>query len=138
MAAEIATGVPKPAAPSMKAPKQNAISSTWMRRSLPTPGDGVLDDFEIAGFDGDVVDEDGAQNDPADREQSIGGAHQGGGAGQLRRHSKDQDGDAKRRGQSGQARPSVLSHGQTRAAREERRRAGRPPAQKVRGCRRLA
>jgi hypothetical protein len=33
MAAEIATGVPKPAAPSMNAPKLNAISSSWMRRS---------------------------------------------------------------------------------------------------------
>ena len=32
-AAEMATGVPKPAAPSMNAPKENAISSAWIRRS---------------------------------------------------------------------------------------------------------
>ena len=32
-AAVIATGVPKPAAPSMNAPNENATSSAWMRRS---------------------------------------------------------------------------------------------------------
>ncbi len=32
-AAEMATGVPNPAAPSMKAPNENAMSSAWMRRS---------------------------------------------------------------------------------------------------------
>jgi hypothetical protein len=29
----MATGVPNPAAPSMKAPKENPISSSWIRRS---------------------------------------------------------------------------------------------------------
>jgi hypothetical protein len=37
MTAEMATGAPKPAAPSMKAPKLNAISSAWMRRSWERP-----------------------------------------------------------------------------------------------------
>ena len=37
MAAEMATGVPKPAAPSMKAPKAKPMSSTWMRRSAAMP-----------------------------------------------------------------------------------------------------
>ena len=37
IAAEIATGVPNPAAPSTNAPKQNAISSAWMRRSSAMP-----------------------------------------------------------------------------------------------------
>ena len=37
MAALIATGVPNPADPSMKAPKQNAINRTWMRRSDAIP-----------------------------------------------------------------------------------------------------
>ena len=37
IAAEIATGVPKPAAPSMNAPKLKAISSAWMRRSSASP-----------------------------------------------------------------------------------------------------
>ena len=32
--AVIATGAPKPAMPSINAPKQNATSSTWMRRSV--------------------------------------------------------------------------------------------------------
>ena len=31
--AVIATGAPKPAMPSMRAPKQNATSRSWMRRS---------------------------------------------------------------------------------------------------------
>ena len=34
MAAEIATGVPNPAAPSRNAPKANAMNSAWRRRSL--------------------------------------------------------------------------------------------------------
>jgi hypothetical protein len=37
MAAQIAIGVPNPAAPSMNAPKLNAISSSWMRRSTASP-----------------------------------------------------------------------------------------------------
>ena len=37
MAADIATGVPKPAAPSMNAPKLNAISRACRRRSLANP-----------------------------------------------------------------------------------------------------
>ena len=37
MAAETATGVPKPAAPSKKAPKEKAISRSWSRRSGVTP-----------------------------------------------------------------------------------------------------
>ena len=37
MAAVTATGVPKPAAPSKKAPKEKAISSSWMRRSSVMP-----------------------------------------------------------------------------------------------------
>ena len=37
MAAQIATGVPNPAEPSRKAPKLNAMSRTWMRRSDAIP-----------------------------------------------------------------------------------------------------
>jgi hypothetical protein len=33
MAAVTATGVPKPAAPSKKAPKEKAMKSSWSRRS---------------------------------------------------------------------------------------------------------
>ena len=35
-AEQIATGVPKPDAPSMNAPKENATSSAWIRRSVDT------------------------------------------------------------------------------------------------------
>jgi hypothetical protein len=37
MAALMATGVPNPAAPSMNAPNENPMSSTWMRRSEARP-----------------------------------------------------------------------------------------------------
>ena len=37
IAPQMATGVPKPAPPSMKAPKLKPIRSSWMRRSLARP-----------------------------------------------------------------------------------------------------
>ena len=37
IAAATATGVPKPAAPSMNAPNANAIRSAWRRRSAVRP-----------------------------------------------------------------------------------------------------
>jgi hypothetical protein len=37
IAAEIATGVPNPAAPSMNAPNEKAIRSAWIRRSSARP-----------------------------------------------------------------------------------------------------
>jgi hypothetical protein len=37
IAPEMATGVPKPAAPSMNAPNEKPMSSTWMRRSPARP-----------------------------------------------------------------------------------------------------
>ena len=72
MAAEMATGVPNPAAPSIKAPKKRD-EQHLMRRSLPTPAM-VLDDVKVAGFDGYVVNEDGAEHDPADGKQGRGGS----------------------------------------------------------------
>jgi hypothetical protein len=45
IAAEIATGVPNPAAPSMKAPKQYATSNTCMRRSSATL---AIDNFTVS------------------------------------------------------------------------------------------
>jgi hypothetical protein len=52
----IATGAPKPAAPSMSAPKQNATSRTCRRR--------FLHDLELPGFDGNVVQVDSGEHDP--------------------------------------------------------------------------
>ena len=43
----IATGAPKPAAPSMKAPKQNATSKSWRRRSAVIP---ATDSFMISNW----------------------------------------------------------------------------------------
>ncbi len=71
-------------------------------------GDDVFDDLEIAGLDGHVIQEDGAQDDPADGEEPVSSSHEGGGDGELGRHAEDQDGDAKRSGQSGQGSP--VSH----------------------------
>jgi hypothetical protein len=47
IAAQIATGVPKPAAPSMKAPKAKPMSRIWMRRSLANP---AIVSFTISNF----------------------------------------------------------------------------------------
>src|SRR5215213_447143 len=66
------------------------------------PGDGVADLLELAGLDGDVVDEDGAEHDPADREQPEGGPVGGGGDGRLRRHPEHHHGHQQRGGQPGE------------------------------------
>jgi hypothetical protein len=104
MAAQMAMGVPKPAAPSMNAPKLNAISSSWMRRSTGQPGDGPPDLLELAGLDRDVVDEDRAEHDPANREEPEGGPVGGGRGGRLDRHPEDHDRDQQRGAQPGQGR----------------------------------
>jgi hypothetical protein len=73
IAAEMATGAPKPAAPSMNAPKLNAISSAWMRRSAERP---AMDCRTMSncptssGLHRDVVEEDHMQDDPADRHEA--------------------------------------------------------------------
>ena len=36
--------------------------------------DGVLDDFEVAGFEGDAVEEDGGEDNPADGQEAEGGS----------------------------------------------------------------
>ena len=68
-------------------------------------GDGVFDDLEIAGLDGHVIHEDGAQDDPANGEETVGSSHEGGGTGKSGRHAEDQDGDTQRGSQSGQGSP---------------------------------
>jgi hypothetical protein len=78
MAAEMATGVPKPAAPSIAG----------------QAGDGLLDHLELPRLDGDVVDEDGVEDDPADGQEAEGRAVEGGGRGGGGRHAVDADGDA--------------------------------------------
>ena len=64
-------------------------------------GDGVLDHFEITRLHGDVVDEDGAQDDPADGQQPVGRAvGRGRQERELRRHPVDEDRDGERRGKA--------------------------------------
>ncbi len=46
----MATGVPKPDAPSKNAPNENAISSSCSRRSVGDAADRALEQFEPAGL----------------------------------------------------------------------------------------
>src|SRR5271163_4001198 len=55
-------------------------------------GDGLLHDFELAGFDGDVIEEDGGDDDPDDFEKSEGRAIEKAGEGELCGHAKDKHG----------------------------------------------
>ena len=48
-------------------------------------GDGLLHDFKLAGFDGDVVEEDGGDDDPDDFEEAVGGTVEEAGEGELAR-----------------------------------------------------
>ena len=70
MAPVMATGAPPPPAPSSSAPKAKAISSTCRRRSPEMSADRPLDDFELARFHRDVVDEDCGDDNPGDTEPS--------------------------------------------------------------------
>ena len=73
-AEQIATGVPNPDAPSMNAPNENATSSAWMRRSARQTAHRVLDDLELPGRDGQAVEKDRVEDDPADRQEAVSGA----------------------------------------------------------------
>jgi hypothetical protein len=66
IAAATATGVPKPAAPSMNAP--NANDQHRLQASIGRePADRVLDDLEVAGLDRESIKHDSPVDDPADR-----------------------------------------------------------------------
>jgi hypothetical protein len=55
-------------------------------------GDGLLHDFKLARFDGDVIEKDGGDNDPYDFEEAIGGAVKEAADGHLRGHVENKDG----------------------------------------------
>ena len=74
MAPVTATGVPKPAAPSKNAPKQKAISRSCRRRSRRDAGDALAQDREEPALLRELVQEDHVEDDPADRQQAVGGA----------------------------------------------------------------
>src|SRR5262249_15283619 len=86
-----ATGVPKPDAPSKKAPKENAINRSCSRRSARTPADGLLQSLETAGRDRKAVHEDDVEHDPADREESRHGAEHGRTQRHVGRHGEQKD-----------------------------------------------
>jgi hypothetical protein len=87
MDAVIATGAPKPAMPSMSAPKQNAGQ----------PGERAADDVEIAARHGEVVEEHRADHDPADRPQTERHPVRRGGNGQRQRHAPHEPSQHERR-----------------------------------------
>jgi len=58
-------------------------------------GDGLLHDFELAGLDGDVVEEDGGDDNPDDFEETVGRTVGKAGERQLRGHVEDKDGTEK-------------------------------------------
>ena len=55
-------------------------------------GDGLLHDFELAGFDGDVVEEDGGDDDPDNFHEAERGAVEEAGDGEFGGHAEDEDG----------------------------------------------
>src|SRR5271167_2124480 len=55
-------------------------------------GDGLLHDFELAGFDGDVVEKYGGDDDPDDFEEAVGGAVKKAADSHLRGHVEYEDG----------------------------------------------
>ena len=90
-AAEIATGAPKPAAPSMKAPKEKADQDRLDPAVAREPGDRRLHDLELPGRDREVVEEDRRDDQPDDPEQREDHPDARPGEDQLDRHPEDAD-----------------------------------------------
>jgi len=53
---------------------------------------GLLHDFKLTGFDGDVIEEDGGDNDPDDFEEAVRGTVEETAEGHLRGHVEHEDG----------------------------------------------
>ena len=106
MAAHTATGVPKPAAPSKKAPKQKGIRQDLQPPVGGDPAQRMLEDPEQAFFHRQAVEEDHVQDDPADGPEAVDRA-QGGGLGRhVRRHGEDIDRDQEGQDQRDQPPPN--------------------------------
>ena len=88
----------------MNAPNENATSSAWIRRSRRQAPDRRLDDLELAGLDREVVEEDRVENDPADRQQAVGGAVERRRRRGPERHAVDEDRHGQRGDQPGERR----------------------------------
>ena len=99
VAPAIATGAPKPAAPSMKAPKQKAIMSAC---SLPVgrhAGQRGADDLKLAALDGEVVEEKGRKDDVEDGKDPECGTLQAREGGEPGGHAPDADREDDGRGE---------------------------------------
>ena len=66
------------------------------------PADRHFDDFELPGVNGQVIKKDRVENDPADRQKSVGGTVDGRGGGGRDWHTVDDDGNGERGSQAGQ------------------------------------
>jgi len=96
----MATGVPKPAAPSKKDPKQKGDQDELEAAILRHAHEALLQDFEKAGVAGELVKEDDVENNPADGEEAVAGAEDGGLGGQASGHAEDPDGATERCGEA--------------------------------------
>jgi hypothetical protein len=94
MDAQTATGVPKPAAPSKNAPKAKAIGSDACQT--------VLQLSESAGSHGELIQEQDREDDPTDREESVGGTVAGREKRETHRHVKDHESDCERGSKAGE------------------------------------
>jgi len=87
IAPEMATGVPKPAAPLDESAEAETDKEQLDSAVIRNSGDRILDHLEITCFHRDVVHEDRAKDDPSDRQEPEGRAVSSRSEGYLRRHS---------------------------------------------------
>jgi hypothetical protein len=125
----IATGAPKPAAPSRKAPNE-ADHQHLQALVFGDRQDRGADDVELAGLDRDLVEEHRADDDPGDRPQAVDEAEAGRGQRLAQRHAVEQQRHAKRDGHGDRAGQPALhaQHGQGKEERDRQQRdqAGQP------------
>ena len=88
----MATGAPNPAAPSMKAPKQNDQQDLQAAVGGDT-GHRFLHSLELASFHRDVVEVDGGEDNPGNFEKAEGDAIDEAHGGKLSGHFEETDGD---------------------------------------------
>ena len=126
----MATGAPNPAQPSMKAPKQKATRRSCRRRC--DGRDGLLHDFKLAGFDGDIVEKHRGDDDPDNLQQPKACAVEKAACSEASRHPENGNGDNHGRGRTGDG-AQVGAHlepgeqTQQNDDRQGRNKSGKPP-----------
>ena len=93
MAAEMATGAPKPASDSSSAPKQKAMRMAWMRWSSEIDRILIAEYLEPAGDHRQAVHPDGVDEDPQNGEQAVHRTFECRASGLPQRHPPYGDGD---------------------------------------------